>query len=566
MKSRPNLRLKHEREIRGWSQARVAQEIDTSVKNIGRWERGDSSPYPYFREKLCKLFDKSAEELGFFGDEEAMPDSAVGKLAAAPLYDPSIPFLPNEGRGLVGRQNLLDTLVEKLCAGQSLTLRGLPGVGKTALAVTLVHHPQVLATFYDGVLWAGLGPRPDISRHHSRWGMLLGISSTEAIKEDSAEGWALALHAAIGKRRMILVIDDVWEFESALAFKIGGLHCIQIVTTRFPRIAARFAREGIYTINELSVEDGLALLEQYAPEAMAHDSEALRALAQEVGGLPLALTLMGKYLQTQAYSGKPRHLEAALTELRDASRRFSISLPQEPLGGSTSLDPGTPISLQSVIAVSYRQLDEQGRIALQALSIFPPRPNSFSEEAALAVSQATPATLDVLCDAGLLEYSGPDRYTLHQIIADYASTYPTDQLAGERLVAYTIAYIERHANDYEALEQESGNILAGLKYAFKAGQHLKFVRGIILFTPFLMARKLYDLAEPHLKRAHQLTIWSGDTLARATIVLHLGMVAYHQGEHNQARVYLHEGLTLAQESENDILANEIKQWLARLTL
>ncbi|HLZ59034.1 MAG TPA: NB-ARC domain-containing protein [Ktedonosporobacter sp.] len=563
---KPNVRLKYERTIRGWTQARVAQEIDTSVKNIGRWERGSSSPYPYFREKLCKLFGKNALELGFVEDEEPQTSGPVDSQAVvSSLYDPLIPPLPNEGRGLTGRQNLLNVLVEQLCSGRSLAMRGLPGVGKTALAITLIQCPEVLDTFYDGVLWAGLGPRPDISRHLSRWGMLLGLSSTETIKEHSAEGWALALHSAIGKRRMILVLDDVWELEAALALKVGGPHCVLIVTTRFPRIAARFAHESVYTINELSVDDGLALLEQFAPEAMAHDSEALRTLVREVGGLPLALTLLGKHLQTQAYSGKPRRLQAALTQLRDASRRLSLSEPQAPLERSPSLATDAPLSLQSIIAVSDQQLDEQGRLALRALSVFPARPNSFSEEAALAVSQATPETLDTLCDVGLLEYSGPDRYTLHQTIADYASTHLTEHIAGERLIAYTITYIERHATDYEALEQESGNILAGLKYAFGAGQYLKFVRGVILFIPFLMARGLYDLAKLHLQRAYQLTIWSGDTLATATIVLHLGITAYHQGEHNQARVYLHEGLTLAQESGNDALANEIKQWVAQLT-
>lgn len=564
---KPNVRLRYEREKRGWAQARVAQEIDTSERNIGRWERGFSSPSPYFREKLCTLFGKSAPELGFIKDEE---QSAVGSVAdqqAAPsLYDPLIPPLPNEGRGLVGRQDLLHTLVEQLCAGQSLALRGLPGVGKTALAITLVHHPRVLETFSDGILWAGLGPRPDISCHLSHWGALLEVSATEALKEYSAEGWALALHAAIGKRRMILVVDDVWELETALAFKVGGSHCALIITTRFPRIAVRFAHQSVSTINELSVEDGLALLEQFAPEAVMHDSQALRTLVQEVGGLPLALTLLGKHLQTLAYSGRPRRLQAALARLRDASRRLSLSEPQAPLERPPSLAPGAPLSLQSVIAVSNQQLDEQGRLALQALSVFPARPNSFSEEAALAVSQATPETLDTLCDAGLLEYSGPERYTLHQTIADYASAHLTEHIPGERLIAYTIAYVERHATDYEELEQESGNILAGLKYAFEAGQHLKFVRGILLFTPFLMARRLYDLAEFHLKRAHQLTIWSSDTLATATIVLHLGIAAYHQGEDNQARVYLHEGLTLAEESKNEALASEIKQWLAQLTV
>ncbi len=563
---KPNVRLKHERMLRGWSQARVAQEIDTSERNIGRWERGFSTPSPYFREKLCQLFGKSAQELGFVSDEESSTSAPISDevVVEDPPYDPSIPSLPNEGRTLVGRQDLLNALIEQLCLERSVVLRGLPGVGKTALAITLIHHTQVLNTFCDGILWAGLGPRPDIARHLSRWGILMGLSSDE-VEETSIEGWAMALHSTIGKRRMILVLDDVWELESALALNVGGPSCALIVTTRFPRIALRFARESVYTVNELSVENGLTLLEQFAPEAIKYESQAVKTLVCEVGGLPLALKLMGRYLQAQAYNGQPRRLQSALAHLRDAKNRIVITEFQSPVDRSSILPKGVPLSLQSVIAVSDQQLDEQARLALRSLSVFPARPNSFSEEAALAVSQTTPEILDALCDAGLLEYSRENRYSLHQTIADYASMHLTEHIAGERLVAYTTSYIERSTTDYGALEQESGNILAGLKYAFEAGQHLQFVRGVLLFVPFLMARELYDLATLHLQRANQLTIWSGNTSARATLMLYLGTVAYQREDYSQARVYLHEGLTLAQENGNDALADEIQQRLAQIT-
>lgn len=60
----PNRRLKQARELRGWSQARVAEKIGTDATTVSRWERGLFSPTPYFREKLCKLFEQNAEELG----------------------------------------------------------------------------------------------------------------------------------------------------------------------------------------------------------------------------------------------------------------------------------------------------------------------------------------------------------------------------------------------------------------------------------------------------------------------------------------------------------------------
>jgi transcriptional regulator with XRE-family HTH domain len=62
---KPNHLLRYEREKRGLSQKRIAEMIDTDTSMVSRWERGERKPEPIYREKLCKLFEKNAEELGF---------------------------------------------------------------------------------------------------------------------------------------------------------------------------------------------------------------------------------------------------------------------------------------------------------------------------------------------------------------------------------------------------------------------------------------------------------------------------------------------------------------------
>lgn len=61
----PNHKLKRERELKGWSQQKVAEYIGTSDQAINRWENGQHKTSKYFQTKLCELFGKSAEELGF---------------------------------------------------------------------------------------------------------------------------------------------------------------------------------------------------------------------------------------------------------------------------------------------------------------------------------------------------------------------------------------------------------------------------------------------------------------------------------------------------------------------
>jgi transcriptional regulator with XRE-family HTH domain len=62
-------RLVAERLRRRWTQLEVADQLGTTPGNVSRWERGITSPGPYFRRKLCELFGSSAQELGLSWDE-----------------------------------------------------------------------------------------------------------------------------------------------------------------------------------------------------------------------------------------------------------------------------------------------------------------------------------------------------------------------------------------------------------------------------------------------------------------------------------------------------------------
>src|SRR5437588_11805754 len=148
MKTQPkgsaHLRLKEERELRGWSQQYVAEQIGADRYYLSRWEHAKVLPSPYYREKLCALFGKNAKELGFLQEEAtqksvdrenapiydpSIPPSpgatrSIGQGSiSTPIYDPSIPPLPGTTHDLVGRQELLTTLKARLCANTpSITL------------------------------------------------------------------------------------------------------------------------------------------------------------------------------------------------------------------------------------------------------------------------------------------------------------------------------------------------------------------------------------------------------------------------------------------------------------
>jgi tetratricopeptide (TPR) repeat protein/transcriptional regulator with XRE-family HTH domain len=565
--AKPNLRLKEERELRGWSQKYVADEIGADRYYLSRWEHGTASPSPYYRQKLCAVFGKNARELGLLTDEarketaqeslqkelvseESIPARSTGR--PAPIYDPTLPPPLSRAAKLIGRDDVFQQLKQQLCAGNGVILtavNGLPGVGKTTLAVELAHDEEIMAYFADGVLWAGLGPTPDVFAILNHWGTLLGLTAQHAARLKSIEDWSRMLHSIIGQRRLLLVIDDAWRIEAALAFKIGGPHCVYFVTTRFPNIALHFTSgAGEATVlHELSTEDGLALLTRLAPEVVKNEPEGALALVRAVGGLPLALTLMGKYLRAQQHGAQPRRIRTALERLQTAGERLRLTEPLSLLERPLGLAPSMPLSLQTVIALSDRQLEEQEQLALRALSVFPPKPANFSEEAAVAVSNVPVETLDVLSDAGLLESSGPGRYTLHQTIADYARIHLLDTSVYSRMADYYAALVTQHARDLDLLDQEINNIFAALEVAYTHEQYVSYVTCVNAFFHFLFTRGIYvEETMRHIEQAIIVSRELHDDTALANALVHQGKTAYKLGSYVLAEQSLLEGQEVAE--------------------
>src|SRR5581483_3545145 len=136
-----NERLRQERQRRGWTREYVADQIGIAdVKTIGRWERGIAFPRAYYLQKLCTLFGMLAQDLGLYEESDSLPDAWTPQTApdsnfarsTQQLYDPTIPLPHMEPDGLIGRDELLILLKQRLCndAPASVSaLYGLPGVG-----------------------------------------------------------------------------------------------------------------------------------------------------------------------------------------------------------------------------------------------------------------------------------------------------------------------------------------------------------------------------------------------------------------------------------------------------
>ncbi len=552
------IRLTETRVSYNLSQQEVADKVGTTHVNVSRWERGITRPNPYFRRKLCSFFQKSEEELDLAlikpgrasaaGRAPASSPIASPVIVAQTIYDPAIPLQP--AKPLVGRTQDLIRIKEQLQGSKngSLTaLNGLPGVGKTALSVAIAHEDEIRAYFKDGILWASVGPQPNIPGVFSRWGNLLGISFTQMTNLGSNEAKAKAIRNAIGSRSMLIVIDDAWKLEEALVFRVGGANCAHLVTTRFPLIASHMASGSACLIRELNEKDSINLLNQLAPQVINREQQKVHDLVLAVGGLPLALTLMGNYLRKQAYNGPARRITTALERLSKVEGRLKLKEPHIPAESHPSIPIEQSLSIQSIIAVTDQQLDKETQDTLYALSVFPPKPNTFSEEAAIAVAACAYDQLDALSDSGLLENNG-ERYQLHQVISDYALLQIEENKlneAQERLVMYFAAYLQEHKKDYEQLEIENDTIIAALESAASQGKPEELIQITCSFAPFLILRGFYPQASQHLAKAREVAQQQQNNYGITGTLLYLGQISQKQGDFAQAEKYFQAGLDLA---------------------
>jgi tetratricopeptide (TPR) repeat protein len=366
--------------------------------------------------------------------------------------------IPRLFERFLGRDDLLKILKDQLCGGKrtrTIALYGKPGVGKTAIAMAIANDPTVQRYFHGGILWAGLGTNPDIEGIQRRWMDLLHIHD---------------IGAAISSQPLLLILDDVWDINHVAKFFRFGNHnpfCRYLITTVPQSLADNISENHSLEIPELTVEKGLELLQHLAPNIVQSEKKEARALIEAVGSLPLAIWLMGVHLESEANHNQPRRIHEALKSLQNYEERLYLERVPHDLKAFPSFEERSTISLKAVIGVRYEALDDNARQMLRAVSIFPPKPNTFSEDAASATAATSGKTFrDHLVDAGLVEDVGGDRYTLHQTIRDFAFSMldkepGENQAANERLAHFFVEYVQTRG--VQSLDE--ANINHALKWA-----------------------------------------------------------------------------------------------------
>jgi NB-ARC domain len=300
-------------------------------------------------------------------------------------------------------------------------VRGWPGIGKTTLVSVLAHDLDVEKAFPDGVLWKSLGKTPSILSELVAWGRDLGsneLMNAQNITEASAQ-----LAALLRSRRMLLIVDDVWEAEHAKAFIVGGRDCATIFTTRSKVVAQSIAPtdDAVYKLGVLTEESAVELLGKLAPSVTAQYTKECQELVKALDCLPLALQVAGRLLNAESDFGLD--ISHLLTELRDGAKLLESKAPVD----LTDVEKETTPTIAALLSKSTQLLDPTTRDCFAYLGVFVPEPASFDIDALKAMWQIPDPlpVLHTLVKRGLLEPSGSGRFQLHALLVMHARSHLT---------------------------------------------------------------------------------------------------------------------------------------------
>lgn len=345
--------------------------------------------------------------------------SDTGPIGMAPFYPPILVGRDEDLKQLKIRIGVIESDQTTIGFRNITAVRGWPGVGKTTLVAKLAHDGAVQLAFPDGVLWTTLGREPSVISKLAEWGRAL---RTNAIMSAQTEAEASAqLTALIRGKRMLLIIDDVWEPKHARPFMIGSEGCATLITTRSKTVAGRLTPTGdaIYKLAVLSVEMGVELLRKLVPLIVANNADEARQLVQQLDGLPLGIQVAGHLLAAEGDSGLS--IAELLTQIGKGATLLAANAPLD----MSDLDGETNPTVAALLQKSTELLDGPTRDCFAYLGVFAAEPATFDEAALSAVWRiADPKpVINTLVERGLIEPTGNGRFQIHSLLGLHARSF-----------------------------------------------------------------------------------------------------------------------------------------------
>lgn len=358
-----------------------------------------------------------------------------------------IPFqLPADTVRFTGRAGQLERLLELRpdtagsTAAAVTAVTGMAGIGKTALVVHAAHH--LAGRFPDGVLFTdlrGFAPEaeplpPDRVLDHLLRG--LGVPGQQIPHDlDARVG---LYRSALAGRRVLIVLDNAIDEAQVIPLLPSSPGCRVIVTSR--RHLTGLDEAAHVTLPVLDHSEASDLFRAVAGDrTQLTDQDTIDRIVALCGRLPLAIRIVGARLR-QTTAGTPAQLCAELAAA---------------LGTGSGLDwlSDGHRAVTTALAVSYQHLATDQQRAICLIGLHPGASIEPHALAALADSTVDHARqlLDQVHSASLLDQPAYRRYTVHDLVAAYATTLAADLPEADRHAALDRLYDHYAATTSQAL-------------------------------------------------------------------------------------------------------------------
>ncbi|MEZ4869376.1 MAG: BTAD domain-containing putative transcriptional regulator [Caldilineaceae bacterium] len=360
--------------------------------------------------------------------------------------------LPLQATPFIGRELEL-TQIAHLFANPNcrlLSLLGVGGMGKTRLALEAARRQT--DNFADGVCYVALAAVG--STEH------VPLAIAQALDFQTTSNDLLAqITAYLQPRQLLLVLDNfehLLESAALVVHLLQGAPHIKVLITARQRLDLReewllpvagLAVTGAMTTTKATSDKAdqtlgeagelfLRSAQRVLPDFIATGQEALiTAICRQVEGMPLALELAASWVRVMPCAEILRHIECDLDFLSSRSRN----------------QPERHRSIRTLFDHSWRLLTPAEQTVLMRLSVFQ---GGWLLDEALTVADATPAILLGLVDKSLVRLNPQQRFTMHELVRQYAS----EQLAAK---GETTLICQRHFAAYLALARHADGKLRG---------------------------------------------------------------------------------------------------------
>lgn len=412
----------------------------------------------------------------------------------------------------------LDTLSgrkAKAPRARVLLVAGRPGSGRTALAEAFVR--EVADAYPDGVLRTRLtAPGGEtVATERAVRGLLeaLGRPTPPGAGEDELSS---ALRTALDGRRAIILVDDAADPQQVDALLPDTPDCLVVVTAEGPLTGIPDVRPC--TLGGLETPSAVRMLVRCIGDTrVTADPRAAEALAEECGGQPAALVLVGGWLAA--------HPKASVADVAKQLHDMPATT-------------GGPLA--RCFRLVYEALPQPAQRTLRLLPLAPAGVVDSHTASALAGCSvaAAQSTLDDFAGLGLL-HSAPDGLfllpgclaPLLQALLEAKERPAEVQLARARMLERTVRLLHSCSAMAEDDADDDAAGLGVLGLGGGASEKLQGTPRALRFPDRRAAATWLDTRLPALCAAASLAVADGelDTLARRLVAALVRALAEHRG-------------------------------------